>query len=186
MKKIMAFTVVTVAAVGLLGLLGWALAKAQGTSFGGFAINADFTEVPVANPTPANFTLKLLSGEQITLEALKGKPLMIDFWASWCVPCRQEAPQLARLDKEYREKGVVFLGVTLWDSDSAARQFVERYGIQYANGIDQQGTIAIDFGVTGIPEKYFFNREGRVIRKFIGPVGEDKLREALDSLLASP
>lgn len=185
MKREIGLALVVLPLVGLLALLGWAMVRAQGKSFQGFAINANFGEARVTKPDPADFSLTLLDGTPLTLQGLQGKPVMIDFWASWCPPCRQEAPMLAAVSKEYEQKGVAFLGIALWDSDEDARAFLARYGIGYPNGIDRQGTIAIDFGVTGIPEKYFLDKNGRITRRFIGPTPEERLREALDALLAS-
>ena len=181
----MAVALVFLPAVAFLVLLGWGLGNAQGRSFGGFAVNASFGDAPILNPTPASFTLKLLDGRQVSLEGYRGRALMVDFWASWCPPCRQEAPTLARLSSEYQGKGVDFLGIALWDSEEEARKFLERYRVMYANGIDQRGGIAIDFGVTGIPEKYFISPQGRVVRRFLGPAPEERLRAALDELLAA-
>ncbi len=184
MKRGIALALVLAPAIALLALLGWGLANAQNKSFAGFAVNASFGDAPVTNPTPANFTLQLLDGGSASLQGLRGRPAMIDFWSSWCAPCQQEAPELARVARDYRDSNLSFLGIALWDADQDVRRFLERNGIRYPNGIDQRGAIAIDFGVTGIPEKYLVDANGTVVRKFVGPVPEDMLREALDALIA--
>jgi cytochrome c biogenesis protein CcmG/thiol:disulfide interchange protein DsbE len=129
--------------------------------------------------------LKLLDGEALAADDLKGKLIMMDFWASWCPPCRQEAPVLAKVYQEYRSRGVEFVGIAIWDDEGEARKYVQRYGITYPNGLDERGLIAIDYGVTGIPEKYFITPEGQVVRKFIGPMEADRLRQVLDGLLGA-
>ncbi len=111
---------------------------------------------------------------------------MINFWASWCQPCRQEAPVLERFAQEYGPRGVVFLGVNVWDSEEAARAFLAEYGLSYPNGVDSKGDAAIEYGLTGLPETFFVDREGRLVSKFIGPVTERALRAALAELLPAP
>ena len=109
---------------------------------------------------------------------------MIDFWASWCPPCRQEASVLAEVYGEYQERGVEFIGVNIWDNPGDAETFLQQEGQVYPSGIDSEGEIAISYGVRGIPEKYFITREGTVSRKFVGPLTADLLRETLEGLLS--
>ncbi|CAI7996670.1 Thiol-disulfide oxidoreductase ResA [Geodia barretti] len=108
---------------------------------------------------------------------------MLDFWASWCPPCREEAPALAQVYGEYRDLGVGFVGVNLWDNAGDAELFLQEQGHKYPNGIDDGGEIAISYGVRGIPEKFFIDSEGRIVRKFSGPVDAERLRQILDSML---
>lgn len=183
-RKRLVLVLALVPVLALLGLFGWATLRVQGSPVGGIAINARFGEVPPSKATPADFTLELFDGGRLSLSQLRGRNAMIDFWATWCPPCRQEAPTLARVWEEYRGKGVVFVGIDLWDAEEEAKRFIARYGLTYANGPDRTGAIAVDFGVTGLPEKFFLDREGRVVKKFIGPVTEDRLRRTLDELLA--
>jgi cytochrome c biogenesis protein CcmG/thiol:disulfide interchange protein DsbE len=167
----------------LLALLAWALVR-TGAKPGGFAINNVFGEVPI-KPGPAReFTLTLMDGTVLALADLRGKAVMIDFWSSWCPPCREEAPTLDRVYKEYVGKGMEFVGVAIWDTEEEVAKFIKRYGVSYPNGLDLKGQITIDYGVTGIPEKYFVDRSGQLVRKFVGPVTADQLRQALDALLA--
>ncbi|HWP29539.1 MAG TPA: TlpA disulfide reductase family protein, partial [Chloroflexota bacterium] len=120
----------------------------------------------------------------LRLADFRGQPVVVNFWASWCEPCRQEAAVLERLAREYTPRGVVFLGVNVWDSVDKARAFVAEHGVTYPNGVDAGDGAAIDFGVTGLPETFFVDREGRLVRKFIGPITERALRAALEELLA--
>src|SRR5215210_6042080 len=109
----------------------------------------------------------------------EGRPAVVNFWASWCQPCRQEAAVLERYAQEYEPRGVAFLGVNVWDSDDKARSFLAEQGITYANGLDAGGAAPIEFGVTGLPETFFVDRHGQVIRKFIGPITDRALRAAV-------
>ncbi|MFH1560175.1 MAG: DnaJ domain-containing protein [Chloroflexota bacterium] len=95
-------------------LLGWALARSGGIP-GGLGMNDAFGEVSIQERPAPDFTLQLLDGGSITLADLKGKVVMIDFWASWCTPCREEAPGLAQVYREYQVRGVEFIGISIWD-----------------------------------------------------------------------
>ena len=130
-----------------------------------------------------DFTLQLFSGETLRLADLRGKPVLINYWAAWCPPCRDEAPVLERVWQEYRAKDVVFVGVDIWDSEDEARKFLDRYGISYPNGQDPRGTTAIDYAVRGIPETFFVDRQGQITRKWNGPLSESRLRTFLDEIV---
>lgn len=167
----------------LLALLVWGTVRSGGRP-GGLIVNTKFGEVPVKERPARDFTLQLFEARPLNLSELRGKVVMVDFWASWCPPCRQEAPVLAKVYREYRGRNVEFVGVSIWDSEEGAREYIRRYGITYPNGLDEKGAIAIDYGITGIPEKYFIDRDGVLLKKLIGPMKEDRLREVLDELLA--
>lgn len=151
---------------------------APGVFTNGQLVKTAFREAP-------DFTLELYSGEQLRLADLRGKPVMVNFWASWCPPCRQEAPLLERTWREYEEKGVVFIGVNIWDNEDDAQAFLREFDITYPNGPDPRGKISIDYGLTGIPETYFIDREGKIMRKWIGPFTEEALQAFLDEIVAS-
>ncbi len=169
----------------LLGLLAWASAR-QGGAPAGAGINRKFGEVRI-QPGPArDLSLTLLDGGAVTLAELQGKVVMVDFWASWCPPCREEAPTLAEVYREYAGQPVEFVGVDIWDRREDALAFVERYGVTYPSGVDVKGAIAIDYGVKGIPEKFFIDRDGVVRRKFGGPMTAENLRAVLGELLDAP
>jgi cytochrome c biogenesis protein CcmG/thiol:disulfide interchange protein DsbE len=164
-------------------LLGWALARSGGIP-GGLGVNKVFGKVSIQERPAPDFTLQLLDGGSITLSDLKGKVVMIDFWASWCTPCRQEAPVLAQVYKEYQGRGVEFIGISIWDRPSDAQDYIQRFGITYPSGLDSEGTILVDYAVRGIPEKFFIDAQGRLVKRFIGPSKVEGLREILDQMLA--
>jgi cytochrome c biogenesis protein CcmG/thiol:disulfide interchange protein DsbE len=168
--------------LAIIGLLAWGVSQSGGR-LGGLAINTELGEVQVQQGEARPFNLELFSGEALTLEQMEGKIVMVDFWASWCPPCRQEAPVLAQVYSEYRGKGVQFVGIDIWDRAEDAIKYVDRYRVTYPNGLDQKGTIAIDYGVRGIPEKYFIDRKGMLVKKFVGPMDEAKLKQVLDDML---
>ena len=133
-----------------------------------------------------DFTLTTFSGEPVRLSDLRGKHVMVDFWSSWCPPCREEAPALAAAYDRYRTQGVEFVGVAVWDIEDEAARFAEESGAAYPAGVDTKGVIAVDYGLTGIPEKYFIDPDGRIVRKYVGPMTGDVLDRVLQELLTAP
>ena len=166
---------------GLFALLAWALVDSGGQP-AGVAINTQFGEVDIEEGPARDFTLTLFDGESLSLSQLRGKVVLIDFWTSWCPPCRREAPTLAEAYRRFQGRGVEFVGVAVWDSEEEAAGFVRDHNVAYPNGLDSKGTIAIDYGLTGIPEKYIVDRDGRLVRKFVGPIEPDRLEALLIEL----
>ena len=170
--------------VALFVLLGWAVARSGGNP-GEFGINSKFGEVSIESRLAREFANEGLDGHEVSLSELRGSVVMLDFWSSWCPPCRQEAPVLAQLYREYDGRNVKFVGVAIWDDPEDVARYVREFGLIYPNVLDERGRIAIDYGVRGIPEKFFIDSEGNLVRKFVGPISAQKLRDALDGLLAS-
>lgn len=155
----------------------------SGGNPGGFGVNAEFGQVEVSADQADDFSLKLMAGGTLTLSELRGKAVMVDFWSSWCPPCRREAPVLAEVYLEYEGLPVEFVGVDIWDVPSAAQEHIDRYNVPYPNGIDADGIIVINYGVTGLPEKFFISPEGTIVKKFVGPMSSSKLRGILNDML---
>ena len=170
--------------LALLALLVWASVKSGGNP-GGLGVNSELGEVSSSVDFARDFSLELLNGQTLTLSELEGKIVMLDFWASWCAPCRQEASVLANVYREFSGLPVEFIGVDIWDGREDARRFVSQFDVPYPTGVDAKGTIAIDYGVRGIPEKFFISPDGAILKKFTGPMNEDSLRTILDGLLAA-
>ncbi len=118
-------------------------------------------------PAPS-FTLADLDGRTWTLDELRGRPIVLNFWSTWCGPCKQEHPVL--LDGAARYDDVVFLGVIYADSVEASRRYLARAGSAYAHLIDPDGAVAVDYGVAGVPETYFIGADGVIAHKQVGPV----------------
>lgn len=139
---------------------------------------------PESGPAP-DFTLTALDGSQIHLADLKGKVVVVNFWASWCGPCRQEAPALQTVWEQYKDKGVVVLGVAYTDVESKARDFIAEYGQSYPNGLDFGTKISDMYHITGVPETYFINRKGEVAETSIVPLTLKTLTDAVERVLGS-
>jgi len=129
-----------------------------------------------------DFSLKLQDGSSLAIQDLRGQGAVLNFWASWCVPCQDEEPLLAQIAREYESQSVVFVGVSEWDADSDVKSFVSRYGVGYPNGVDIGGKLAIDLGVTGIPETFFVRPDGSFSSRWVGPINEEQLRKQLEAI----
>lgn len=152
----------------------------------GFTRDPRYIYSPLIGRMAPPFTLTLFDGKTIKLEELRGKVVFLNFWASWCPPCRAEARMLEAAWQQYKDRDVVFLGVDIQDTEGDARAFLKEFGITYLNGRDASGKIAIDYGVWGIPETFFLDREGRITFKQVGGLGPSiitaKLEEALQGI----
>jgi cytochrome c biogenesis protein CcmG/thiol:disulfide interchange protein DsbE len=150
----------------------------------GYGFTRDAKDIPsplVARPAPG-FTLPLMGpdGGTVSLEQLRGKVVLLNFWASWCAPCRAEARLLEDASRRYADLGVVFLGVNIQDKDDPARLFLREFGVTYPNARDESGQVAIDYGVWGIPETFFIDRQGRITYKHVGALDSPTLTAKLD------
>jgi cytochrome c biogenesis protein CcmG/thiol:disulfide interchange protein DsbE len=128
----------------------------------------------VGNRAP-DFTLKLTDGKKISLSDLRGKTVLLNFWASWCMPCREEAPVLEETWQKYKNKDVVFLGVNIWDESSNADSYIEKFGGGYPQGTDSQEEIQVDYGIGGVPETFFISPTGIIMDKYNGALTEDAI-----------
>jgi cytochrome c biogenesis protein CcmG/thiol:disulfide interchange protein DsbE len=161
---------VWVAVLALLALLGFGLIRRQQGPVG------------VGARMPA-FTLTTFDGETIDSKDLAGKVLLVNFWASWCVPCEQEAAELEQASQLYPDDEVVFLGVDYVDTETEARAYLSRFGITYPNGPDLRTRISQAFRIRGVPESYVVAPDGRIDSVKIGPY--QSLQEIIDAIEAA-
>jgi cytochrome c biogenesis protein CcmG, thiol:disulfide interchange protein DsbE len=132
----------------------------------------------VGRAAPAFALKEVGSGRTIDLAALRGKPAMINFWATWCMPCYQEHPVLVDNARLFGSQ-VQFVGVVFNDDESSISKFLRERGSAYPTLLDTQGKTAIAYGVGGVPESFFLNRDGVIVAKFSGPMTADILQANL-------
>ena len=126
------------------------------------------------------------SGETLTLDGdLAGKTVVLNFWASWCGPCRAEAPMFERVWQDYAGNNVVFLGVNTEDTDVAVINYIDEFQLTYPHAPDQGGRMEDEYGVTGIPETFIINGNGDITKHFISTPNERDLRAEIDRALES-
>jgi cytochrome c biogenesis protein CcmG/thiol:disulfide interchange protein DsbE len=142
---------------------------------------------PLLGRPAAAFSLTTFAGSPLSLESLRGKVVVLNFWASWCVPaCYEEAPTLERTWRAYKDKGVTVVGVDVQDKEEAAREFLARFGHSFPNAPDPKGRVSVDYGVYGVPETFFIDRKGRVRFKHVGALTDEIAGGHLDALLKEP
>ena len=172
-------------AVGLVALLFillvWALVEDEG---GDLAKRANRGELP---PAPEFAHERLDRDGNLALSSLTGKAVVVNFWASWCTPCKEEAPFLEQVWRENRKRGLVVVGIDAKDFRRDARKFARRFDLTFPLVFDGPGNSLDDWGVTGFPETFVLDREARIVRVFVGEVTSDEdkreLRQAIERAL---
>jgi len=119
-----------------------------------------------------DFLLGALDGSEVRLSALRGQPVVLNFWATWCAPCRQELPQFVSAYDRFQGQGLVVLGVNMQEGKSIARGFADDFGMKFPIPIDVDGEVGDEYRLLGLPMTYFIDREGVVRSVFTGPLQE--------------
>jgi thiol-disulfide isomerase/thioredoxin len=133
-------------------------------------------ESPALGYLAPNFTLFDLDGRAVTLSELRGVPVLLNFWASWCPPCRKEMPDLQAFQEQYGDQ-VTVLGINWAEDPQTVRDFLDRYGITYTNVLDRQGKAFVSYRLTGIPTSFFLDEEGFIRGVWLGPLKTDEIAE---------
>lgn len=150
-----------------------ALSLARGFDVGPWSGSTNAHGSHAGEPAPL-FDLPSFEGDRVRLADYRGRPVVLNFWASWCAPCRAEAPLLARV-ADAIEADVAFIGVNVRDRDEDARAFLNDYGINYLNVRDDAGTVESRYAGIGIPTTVFISRDGIIRRTWIGALDEQDL-----------
>lgn len=164
------FAVVAIGVLALLGLLFWGIRRGPSTTVG--------TAAAINRPAP-NFTVTTLDGNQLTMSDLRGKTVVLNNWASWCIPCQKESAELNRAYTQYQGRNVAFIGIAFNDDTGPMRDFVSKYGVPYPVALDTEGKISIDLGITGVPETYIVTPDGQMTQKWVGPITAKQLTTLL-------
>ncbi|MCC7449463.1 MAG: TlpA family protein disulfide reductase [Anaerolineae bacterium] len=152
-------------------------------AFFGIALIRQNQTQPTEGGAP-EFTLTTFDNQTLKLSDLRGKVVMINFWASWCGPCRYEAPELEKAWQQYKDRGVVFLGIAYTDTERNAKAYLKDYGVTYTNGLDFGTKISEKYRIQGVPETFIIDRKGNVSEFIMQPVDQAKLSAMLDRALA--
>jgi cytochrome c biogenesis protein CcmG/thiol:disulfide interchange protein DsbE len=143
-------------------------------------------EVPFmlsGKPAPPFALRSLDTGKEVRLDQFKGHPVVINFWASWCGPCRQEHPVLDWGAREFGNQAV-FLGIIFEDTEDNARAVLQEQGVSFPQLVDPRSRISVDYGVAGVPETYFIDANGIIMSKFVGPIDPQTLANRIRELNA--
>jgi len=169
MKKVLAISI-------LVFLVGYAIY---------FAINPSNPKVGVSKGSTApDFELKTLSGDSMSLSSVKGKKVIINFWATWCPPCRSEMPDMQKIQDEHKDD-VVVLAVNLTNSESSVdtvKSFVDELELTFPVLLDEKGEINNQYEVLSYPTSYFVDENGVIQTKFVGALSYDQMNEFLNNL----
>ena len=158
------------------------IAAALGTRFG---TDPGVVDSPLIGRAAPDVTLPYLESDgELSLRDLRGEVVVVNFWASWCVPCREEHPALLAASQRYEDDGVRFLGIVYQDQRESAIAFLDELGRGYRHLQDPNSAAAIEFGVFGLPETYVIDREGRIAAKITGATTFDHLASTIDDVLA--
>jgi cytochrome c biogenesis protein CcmG, thiol:disulfide interchange protein DsbE len=128
-----------------------------------------------------DFELPDLEGQKVTLSALRGKPILLNFWATWCPPCRQEMPELQEFHRRYGDQ-IVLVGVNWGEDPKTVKAFLDRLGVSYRNLVDERGTAFVLYRLTGIPESFFIDPEGYIRGAWIGPLTAKEIVQGFERL----
>jgi DsbE subfamily thiol:disulfide oxidoreductase len=161
--------VITLLALAAAGLTMWGIGRIAPQS-------------RIGQPAP-DFALDLLDGSTLALSDLRGQTVVVNVWATWCETCRDELPDLQHIWEEYKEQDAVIVGVAFEDDAGQVLEMARELGLTYPLGSDTDGHIAASFGITGVPETFVIDTQGRITRVFIGQVNAEQLRTELDELL---
>jgi cytochrome c biogenesis protein CcmG, thiol:disulfide interchange protein DsbE len=169
----------SVAGLAVVVILGGGIVAGRGLTR-----NPTLVDSPLIDkPAPA-FRLPGLDGQDVASGDFAGRLYVVNFWASWCVPCRAEAAHLQSFWERYGPEGVALVGVVYQDDEDAAREFRDEFGLTFPQVMDPGGRTALDFGVFGIPETFVVDEQGVVKAKLIGAVGPDTLDRVLSQVAA--
>ena len=179
--NVVVISVAILVMVAFVGLLAYSLTTRQPMPFGDDAQRNQIA-------APAFVLPQLNGGGEASLADFEGSPLVVNFWASWCAPCRVEMPHLVRAFEEYSDEGVVFIGVAIQDTNEDALAFIEEFDVPIDRGYimvtDPDGTATIDYGVGGLPITFFVDAEGNVKTRWAGVVNGELLDAKIAELLA--
>lgn len=176
--KVAAQVLAVALVAALLALLGWKVTHQQGRNLVSDVSND-------RKPAAPEFTLSRLDRDgELALESLRGKVVLVNFWATWCDPCKNEIPRLQAAWNRYEKRGVVFVGVDVNDFRGHARDLIRRYGVTYPNVFDGAGRALAKYGGLPLPKTFLIDRRGRVVDYHVGEMTEADIKRVLGAVRA--
>lgn len=148
----------------------------------GLALARQKQTQPTSGPAP-DFSVTSFDGEEINLSDLRGQVVVVNFWASWCIPCKDEAPVLQAAWENYRDQGVVILGIAYVDTPTNSLDFIDEFDITYPNAPDAETRVSDAYHITGVPETFIIDQNGQIAQFFYAQVTENSLYPVLDRLI---
>ena len=168
-------------AFALIGVTGlWFAATRQSNTAG------EFIPGPKPGLQAPDFTLQTLDGKVVTLSELRGQPVLVNMWASWCTPCKYEMPAIQEVYEEFKDQGFVVLAVNLTKKDvlSSVKSFVEEHQLSFSILLDQDGWVEETYQLRGLPTSFFIDRDGIIQSVVIGgPMSEEVVREHTEQIM---
>lgn len=159
-------------------MLAWSLLDKE-------SVTGKSSETRIGKPAP-EISLKSFDGTEFLLSEHWGSPIVLNFWASWCLPCRDEAPALRELWQEWSDDGLVVIGVNSQDGFDDAEAFIREFDVPYVNVIDTEGKASIDYGVVGLPVTLFIGKDGTVEHRYVGALRAEVVGPWIEDLMAAP
>ncbi|MBI3600698.1 MAG: TlpA family protein disulfide reductase [Nitrospinae bacterium] len=138
---------------------------------------------PQTSKPASDFALKDITGKEVKLGSLKGKAVMVNFWATWCYPCREEIPDLQKSYEENKDKGFIILGVNIKENESKVSKFAEDYKITYPVLLDIDGSVSNKYQVFGVPMSFFIDKNGIIKDSFVGMMTKEDIAKRLEAIL---
>jgi cytochrome c biogenesis protein CcmG, thiol:disulfide interchange protein DsbE len=171
-KKIVFVTAAIAVAMGLFSL-NWHRVRSPGSGITNIA----------QHPVAPEFSLPELTGQTLNLSAYRGKVVLLDFWATWCDPCREEIPHFVALQDKYRDQGLQIIGISMDDTPEPVRDIRQRFHMNYPVAMGNAKIGELYGGVLGLPISFLINRDGRIVAKHIGATDISVLEQEIKSLL---
>ncbi|MBC63899.1 MAG: hypothetical protein CL746_06265 [Chloroflexi bacterium] len=176
MNRLKAFMIIFIPSLILVGIVTFGFFKDDKKSIG---VNNNFSIGEIPKYFDGELIMESTSGDEVNLQKLNGKIVLIDFWSSWCAPCIAEAETLASTYDRWSEYDVEFVGIAIWDTLPEVKNFIKKYNIKYPIVLDDYGQIAVDFGVAAIPEKILIDKNGKIVKKLLGPSSSKELNNLI-------
>lgn len=169
LKRILGWVAAASILVALLGMIAVKLIQVQ--------------QGQVSSGSAPDFTFNTFDGKQISLQTLRGKVVVLNFWASWCKPCEEEAADLEAFHKAYKDKGVVMLGADYVDTEKEALAYIKKFNITYPMGPDLGTKMSQAYRIKGVPETFVIDKQGQLIKVIVGPTTVGDLGAIVEPLL---